>query len=142
MIERLRTGLVSGLIAVLLTSALNIAGRLIGLLPESLDLKNMALGVTNPAAAFWIGFALHIVGGIIAGVVFVVLIRQPTPIKGVGFSLIAVWLGMVLVVFPLAGFGVFGVNVGAVMPIATLVLNIVYGLVVGALAQWRIARAA
>ena len=55
----LRAGLVSGLIAVLITSATNIAGRLIGLLPDAMDIKYMAELVVNPVpyptAAFWIG---------------------------------------------------------------------------------------
>jgi hypothetical protein len=131
----LRIGVASGLIAVLVTSALNIVGRALGLLPEQLDLKRMAFFVIEPTAAFWIGLALHLVGGMIAGAIFAVLIKQPTPLKGIAFSLVAVWLGMVLVVFPLAGFGIFGLNVGAVMSIGTLILNILYGGILGLLTE-------
>ena len=135
----IRVGLVSGLIAVLITSAINIVCRLIGLLPEQLDMKYMAIVFVNPLTApitaFWLGLVIHILIGVIAGAAFEVLVKQSTPLKGVIFSLLAVWLGMVLVVFPIAGFGFFGLNVGAVMPVATFLLNVVYGSAVGALAQ-------
>ena len=78
---------------------------------------------------------LHIVGGVLAGLAFVLVIKRPTPLKGIGFSLVVVWLGMMLLVFPITGRGFFGLNIGAVMPIATFILNIVYGLIVGAFAQ-------
>jgi hypothetical protein len=134
----LRAGLVSGLIAVLMTSALNIICRFLGLLPDQLDLKNMVLVIVpaaSPIAAFWIGLILHIAAGIIAGVVFVLLVKHPTPLKGIGFTLAAVWLGMMLIIFPLAGWGVFGQNIGLMMSVATFVLNVFYGFIVGAFAQ-------
>ncbi|MEO8392981.1 MAG: DUF6789 family protein [Chloroflexota bacterium] len=135
----LRAGALSGLIAVTVTSIVNIACRFLGLLPDQLDMKFMAIvfinPLTNPIPAFWVGLLIHILSGVLAGAAFVVLIKQPTPLKGVAFSLVAVWLGMMLIVFPIAGFGIFGLSVSPLMALATFLLNILYGLIVGAVAQ-------
>jgi hypothetical protein len=134
-----RAGLLSGLIAVLVTSAVNIVCRLLSLLPDAMDMKYMAELIIDPAQspvpAFWFGLVLHIIGGTLIGLIFVLLIKQPTPLKGIGFSLLTVWLSMMLLVFPLRGRGFFGMNIGIVMPISTFLLNVIYGLIVGAVAQ-------
>jgi Family of unknown function (DUF6789) len=137
--SKLRVGLVSGLIAVTITSVVNILCRFLGLLPDQLDMKYMAIVFVNPmtapTTAFWVGLVIHILIGVGTGIVFVLLIKDPTPLKGIIFSLVVVWLGMVLIVFPVAGFGIFGLNIGLIMPLATFLLNVFYGSMVGAIAN-------
>jgi len=45
----LRAGLLSGLIAVLVTSAVNLICRLVGVLPDQLDIKHLAELFIDPA---------------------------------------------------------------------------------------------
>jgi uncharacterized membrane protein YagU involved in acid resistance len=57
-------------------------------------------------------------------------------VKGVVFG-IAAWLGMMILVMPMAGAGLFGMNLGIMAPIMTLVLHIIFGAVLGAVYQTR-----
>ena len=129
-----RAGLISGLIAALITSALNLICRLVGLFPDALDMKAIVTFIANPTTAFWVGLILYILGGMLIGVLFVALVKLPTSLKGVGFSLV-IWLIVMLLIVPLRGEGFFGMNGGLVIPAATFVLNILYGMIVGAFAQ-------
>ena len=135
----LRAGLLSGLIAVLVTSAVNLICRLVGVLPDQLDIKYLAELFIDPArlpaTAFWVGLVLYIVIGALIGGGFVLLVKRPTPLKGIVFTFALVWLGLMLVIFPLTERGIFGLNIGWVMPIATFLLNMIYGIILGVFAQ-------
>ncbi len=50
--------------------------------------------------------------------------------KGASFS-VAAWLLMMIVAMPMAGAGFFGMGLGIMAPIATLILHVIYGLVLG-----------
>jgi hypothetical protein len=52
-------------------------------------------------------------------------------LKGVLFG-IAAWLGMMIMVMPMAGAGLFGMAFGIMAPMMTLVLHIIFGAVLGA----------
>jgi hypothetical protein len=137
-VQHLRIGLIAGLIAVLITTAINVASRAVGWFPEGMDLKNMADFFVNPArdpmTAFVIGTILHILSGGVYGVVYALLIKPFSPVGGVLF-MFANWLLMMLVLFPVTNRGFFGLNQGSMMPVATLILNMLYGVVFGALAR-------
>lgn len=136
--QHLRIGLIAGLIAVLITTAVNIASRVVGLFPEAMDLKNMAEFFVNPArdppTAFVLGTILHILLGGVVGGVYGLLIKSFSPIGGVLF-MFANWLLMMLVLFPVTNRGFFGLNQGSMMPVATFILNMLYGVVFGVLAR-------
>ncbi len=51
--------------------------------------------------------------------------------KGASFS-VAACLLMMIVAMPIAGAGFFGMGFGIMAPIATLILHVIYGLVLGA----------
>jgi len=133
-----RAGLVSGLVAVLVKTAANVVFRVIGVLPDELDLKNVLL-LIDPAAsatlAFVVGFVLNVVCGMIISAVFAQIVKRPTPLKGVAFSLVTLWLGLVLIIFPLAGWGILGLNISPILALGTFLLNILYGLIVGVFTQ-------
>jgi drug/metabolite transporter (DMT)-like permease len=135
--ERWKIGLFAGLLAVLFTTVVNILGRRVGLLPEPMDMKYMAEFLIDPAqfpaAAFALGIIVHLVSGGIIGIVYVYLIKSWTPITGMLF-MVADWLVMMLVLFPLTGRGFFGSNIGPVMAVATFILNLLYGAAIGWLA--------
>jgi hypothetical protein len=50
---------------------------------------------------------------------------------------VAAWLGMMIIVMPMAGAGLFGMNLGIMAPVMTLVLHVVFGAVLGAVYQMR-----
>ena len=134
----LRAGLVSGLIAVLVKSAANIVLRLLGVLPDQLDLKNVLLIVdagASATSAFFVGFVLNVLSGMIVSALFTTIVKRPTPLKGIAFSLITLWLGLVLIIFPLEGWGLLGLNISPLLAIGTFLLNVLYGLIIGVLTQ-------
>jgi len=51
-------------------------------------------------------------------------------IKGIVFG-IAAWLGMMIVIMPMAGAGLFGMSFGIMAPVMTLVLHLIFGAVLG-----------
>ena len=53
-------------------------------------------------------------------------------VRGVLFA-IAAWLGMMVVLMPMAGAGVFGLNRGMMVPVAALAMHVVFGLVLGSI---------
>lgn len=50
--------------------------------------------------------------------------------KGIAFG-IAAWLGMMVMVMPMAGAGLFGMGFGIMAPMMTLFLHIIFGAVLG-----------
>ena len=130
----IRIGLLSGLIAVVITTLTNVVGRLIGLFPDPIDLKYMAEFMIDPAKApalaFIAGVIVHIVAGTLIGALYLFLIKRPTILNGLLFTAV-VWLGMMLVLFPVTGRGFFGLNIGPIMIVATLILSIIYGVILG-----------
>lgn len=136
-VQRVKIGLIAGLIAVAFTTAVNVISRALGLLPEALDMKYMAEvfidPARDPASAFVLGVLIHIASGTLIGIAYALLVRSFTPVSGMIF-MVATWLLMMLVLFPLTHRGFFGLSQGPVMPVATFVLNMVYGSAIGLMA--------
>lgn len=132
------TGLVAGFVATVALSALMVVKDMMGVMPE-LDVARM-LGTMmggGPRAG-WIGhFAI---GTVIWGTAFAWLaphLRGDSHwLRGVMFGLGA-WLLMMLLVIPMAGAGLFGLTIGLMAPIMTLVLHVVYGAVLGGVYGWQ-----
>ena len=51
-------------------------------------------------------------------------------LKGILFG-VGAWLVMMIVMMPMAGAGLFGLNLSMMTPVATLVLHVVFGLALG-----------
>jgi hypothetical protein len=136
--RRILTGLRAGLIAAIITTIINLAGRAAGVLSEAMDLKLMAEFAIDPAAhpagALALGSVIHIIAGGVVGSIYAFLVRSYTAKSGL-FFMLAFWLVMMLVVSPLAQRGLFGIKLGLAFPIATLILHVVFGAVMGSLAQ-------
>ena len=136
--ERIRPGLIAGFIGVSISTLTNVVCRVLGLFPEAMDLKYMAEVFVDPARdpvpAFLLGIVIHLALGTGVGVVYVLLVKPHTVLTGVVFMAIN-WLLMMVILFPLTHRGFFGLAAGTIMPIATLVLNLEYGVIVGPLAQ-------
>jgi len=132
-------GIVSGLIATVVLSILMLLKAGMGLMPDVNAIK-MLTGIAHNLAGTpqtpLVGWLLHaIIGVVLWGLLFAALYdRLPTSSgwsKGIVFS-IGAWLLMMLIPMPMAGAGLFGLAIGVPAPIATLVLHIIFGAVLGA----------
>jgi hypothetical protein len=125
-------GIVAGFVATVVLSAMMLMKQSMGLMPE-LDpiamLTSMA-GASSPALG-WI--AHFVIGSIFWGVGFAIVspyLFGPYWLRGTIFA-VAAWLMMMVVVMPMAGAGLFGLDLGTMVPVATLVLHVVFGVVLG-----------
>ena len=130
----IRSGLVAGFIATFVTSAMimmkNATGRLADV--NVLKVWSAMLGEPTHAAVGWLA---HIVVGVVVGGIAFALLAPSLPtrsfaIKGALFGIL-MWLVMMFVVMPLAGAGMFATHQSGLAPVATLVLYVTYGLVLG-----------
>jgi len=104
-----------------------------------LDVIHMLAGMMGmPTTAGW---AVHVMIGTIAwGGGFAILYDHipgsSAIVKGIVFG-IGAWLGMMIVIMPMAGAGFFGMTLGVMAPMMTLVLHIIFGAVLGLAYQSR-----
>ena len=82
-----------------------------------------------------IGWAAHFVIGIVVyGIAIAVLDSKLPGTSPVGHGVmlgVIGWLIMMLVLMPMAGAGMFGMNMGVMAPMMTLVLHLIFGAVLG-----------
>jgi len=106
-----------------------------GALPELHIVRTLSsiLGAPTHVMVGWITHVL--LGTIVFSMAFAALEAQlparSNLVKGVAFGLLT-WLGMMVVFMPLGGAGFFGTTRSSIVPVAALVLNLVYGLILGA----------
>ena len=130
--------MVAGFVATVVLSARMLMQSVMGVMPEldviqmltSMAHLNMGLPV-NPA----VGWILHfMIGTVVWGFLFTFLYeRLPgrgAVVKGIVFGTLA-WLLMMLLVMPMAGAGLFGLNMGVMAPVMTLMLHLIWGAVLG-----------
>lgn len=128
----IRRGLIAGFLATVVLSALMLMKKTMGVMPEldPIGMISTMAGAKTPIIG-WIGhFAI---GTIFWGIGFAIVGRYlPGPYwaRGVIFA-VAAWLMMMVVVMPMAGARLFGLGLGAMVPLATLILHVIYGLVLG-----------
>jgi hypothetical protein len=127
-------GMVAGLAATVVLSALMVMKAMIGLMPQ-LDLPKMIVGLMgqpdNPMLG-WIGhFMIGIVGYGIAIALFGAKEPGQSNVARGMFIAIGGWLVMMVVMMPMAGAGLFGMNMGIMAPVMTLVLHLIFGAVLG-----------
>lgn len=140
--QRFWHGIVAGFAATVVLSALMLMKSAMGMMPEVNAIQMLTkMGVTYaglpPSPA--IGWLMHfVIGAIMWGILFA-LIEPSVPggywRRGVIFS-IGAWLLMMIIPMPMAGAGLFGLNLGIGAPVATLVLHIIFGAVLGAVYGW------
>lgn len=124
-----------GVVATVAMSTLMIFGVLSGLspVPEPIPkaIVTSVLGITAPKPLV-VGLAvgLHLTYGGVFGVLLAHFTRTVTVLKGVSLG-IALWLLMQLGILPVLGWGIFGTTVTPKIAVATLVLHLVYGVVLG-----------
>jgi len=131
--NRTANGLLAGLAATAVLSALMLIKTALGLLPQFnvIELLAGALGGGPPA-----GWMAHLfIGTVIYGVAIANLAPILPGVNAVvhGVTLgVAGWVLMMLVVMPALGAGVLAIRLGVPVTIATLVLHLIFGSVLGA----------
>lgn len=130
-------GLLAGLAATAVLSVLMVVKSVIGLMPAMNVIEmltQLAADYLGLPASPVVGWAAHLVIGVVLwGLVFAGTYETwpgPAPIKGAVFS-VMIWLLMMSMFLPMAGAGFFGVNIGPAAAVATLVLHLIFGLVLG-----------
>ena len=130
----IKAGFLGGVWATFVISAMMAMNNATHAIPELHLARTLSsiLGVPDHAIVGWI--AHFVIGTILFGIAFAVLApRIPfrsNLVKGLAFGLLT-WLGMMVIFMPLGGAGFFAATRGPIAPIAALVLNLVYGSVLG-----------
>jgi hypothetical protein len=130
--QNVPAGLVAGFIATVVLSAMMVIKGMMGVMPE-LDVAAM-IGMMM-GASIAIGWVIHFLIGTIAwgggfALLYGLIPGEIAVVKGIGFG-VAAWLGMMIVVMPMAGAGLFGMTLGILAPVMTLLLHVVFGAVLG-----------
>jgi len=94
-----------------------------------------SLHVPYPGGSTMMGWAAHfVIGAIIYGFAFAnlsgALPGGSSPVKGIVLAIIG-WLIMMIVLMPMMGKGLFAMGMGMMATVATLVLHIIFGWVLG-----------
>ena len=132
--SRTGNGLLAGLAATVVLSALMVMKATMGVMPE-LDLPKMIAGMMGKPDTPALGWAVHFMIGVVGyGIAMAVLNerlpgRSPTA-HGVLIGL-GGWLLMMVMVMPMAGVGMFGMALGVMAPMMTLALHLIFGAVLG-----------
>ncbi len=132
--QKFGKGLLAGLAATIVLSALMIIKAMMGLMP-ALDIPRMIAGVLGSPETPLVGWVGHFVIGIVGYGIAITLVGNSATAAGNvwrGLALAVVgWLLMMIVLMPLAGAGLFGLGLGIMAPIATLILHLIFGAVLG-----------
>ena len=132
-----KAGLIAGFIATVALSILMISKSAMGLMPQLNPIEDIVrvahvlTSLSLPLPFGWLGH--FFLGTVIWGLVYAAwhasLPGAPV-VKGLIFGVLA-WLAMMIVFMPLAGHGPFARSLGPQAAVATLVLHLVYGAVLG-----------
>lgn len=131
-VDSLARGLVAGLAATFVLSLLILLKQALGLMP-GLNLVMIlahALGYSSSAAG-WL--AHYIIGVLLWGSLYAWWdgkLPFQHLFNGLLFASI-IWWGVMLIIMPLAGEGLFGMRLGVAAPTVTLMLHWAYGAVLG-----------
>lgn len=131
----IKSALVGGVWATFAVSAMMLMNNATGAFPELHVARTLSTLLGAPGHVM-VGWGVHfLLGTVVFGSAFAVLApRIPVRsnlVKGLAFGFL-MWLGMMTVFMPLGGSGFFGATRGSIVPIAGLVLNLVYGLILSA----------
>lgn len=124
-------GLLAGLVATVVLSGLMLMKQAMGLMPQLNPVMTISHMLRAPLAVGWV---MHVmIGTVIWGLLYAwlnPLLAGPQWLRGVEFATGA-WLVMMIMLMPMAGAGAFGIRMGMMAPVATLMLHWIYGAVLG-----------
>lgn len=131
-------GIIAGFVATIVMSVLMVIKKTSGLVPELDPIHMLSMTASQKMGlpeTILIGWAMHfIIGAVIWGGLFAfinhLLPGKQQIIKGMVLGTIA-WLLMMVAAMPANGAGLFGLNIGVIVPIIALMLHLIYGAVLG-----------
>lgn len=127
----IKAGVIAGFVATVVLSILMVAKAKMGLMPDLNAIKMLAGMMGAPLVMGWV--AHFMIGTVIWGVLFALLVNKlPGGVmsSAIIFS-IGAWVMMMVGPMPMAGAGLFGLQLGMMAPVATLMLHIIWGIVLG-----------
>ena len=127
----IKAGIISGFVATVVLSAFMVMKTMMGVMPELNAVKMLADMMGAPMMMGWV--AHFAIGTLVWGTLFVLLINKlpgGTVVSAILFS-IGAWLMMMIGPMPMAGAGLFGMNMGIMAPVATLMLHLIFGVALG-----------
>jgi len=127
-------GLLAGFAATVVLSILMVMKAMMGFMPE-LDLPKMIAAMMGSPDTPAIGWVIHFMIGVVVYGVAMALLDEHLPgngstAHGVILGFIG-WLIMMVMMMPMAGAGMFGMKMGVMAPMMTLVLHLIFGAVLG-----------
>lgn len=125
-------GIAAGFVATIVLSAIMLMKQAMGVMPQlnPIEMITHMAGASTPFVG-WIGH--FVIGSIMWGIIYAWLdpkLAGPHWLRGAIFATGA-WLVMMLVLMPMAGAGLFGLRLGLMTPVATLMFHWIYGAVLG-----------
>lgn len=122
----------AGFIATVVLSALMVMKNMMGIMPD-LDIAKMISGMMGMPVI--VGWLIHFMIGTLVYGAALALLDDHLPgnshvMHGTILALIG-WLIMMVMLMPMAGAGFFGMNMGIMAPVMTLMLHILFGAVLG-----------
>lgn len=130
-------GMLAGLIATAVLSIVMVLNAALGWLPELSViglLAEVSAQVFGTPRNLFVGWIEHLlIGTVLWGTLFALtnsLWWRNQVFRGIQFALIA-WLLMMTFLMPLANLGMFGAALGPEPAVATLILHLIYGAVLG-----------
>ena len=127
----IKAGIISGFVATVVLSIIMVVKTKMGVMPELNAIKMLAGMMGAPLSMGWI--AHFMIGTFVWGILFALLVNKlpgSVLISAILFS-IGAWLMMMVGPMPMADEGLFGLNLGMMAPLATLMLHIIWGVVLG-----------
>jgi len=137
-----KRGFLYGLLATLIMSVIMLIGMGSGVssMPAPIPLAIAKAILGSVPKPLLMGFAIvtHFGYGSVGGIILYLIVKdRGTFWHGFGWGVL-LWLIMELIVLPLLGWGAFGTNITPKIAVATLVLHLIYGSILG----WGLARKA
>jgi len=127
----IKAGLLSGFTATVVLSILMMMKAKMGVMPELNAIKMLADMMHVPLLMGWV--AHFMIGTVVWGLLFSALQKKlPGGLmaSAIVFSIIA-WVMMMIGPMPISGAGLFGLKLGMMAPVATLMLHLIWGVVLG-----------
>ncbi len=127
----LKAGIISGFIATVVLSIVMILKAKMGVMPELNAIKMLANMMHAPLVMGWV--AHFMIGSLVWGILFALMVKQlqGSVINSAMVFSIGAWLLMMIGPMPMAGAGLFGLKLGIMAAVATLVLHLLWGVVLG-----------
>ena len=132
------SSMIAGFFATIVLSLLMLMKQAMGLMPELnpitmlSSMAHMKMGMPDSMVVGWM--AHFMIGTFVWGLAFSLLYNllpgRCSMIKGIAFSVLA-WFLMMILPMPMSGAGLFGLNLGIMVPIMTLGMHFVWGAVLG-----------